>query len=561
MKSILTKYWREIVLAVAVFITIAPLMKSGYFPHHDDLQIIRLLEIRKCFADLQIPCRWVPDMGFGFGYPLYNFYSVFPYYLGGLISYFTSFINTAKILFMLTQVFAGLGMYLLVKQLFNKNAGLVSSVLYLYAPYKAVDIYVRGALSESFALALAPFVFYFLFKLAKKDSLKDFSGLTISFALFLLTHNISTLLFVPVFALVLIYLFLTSKKSLKQILPALALGVGISAFFTLPAYFEKGLVQTESLTRFELNFRSHFVNISQFISTKWGYGPSVLGEKDSLSFQVGLIHLVLFTSGLLFLIFYILKIKLPFLDYGKQNKNRVIVLASAVVLFLLSLFMAHYRSAFVWESFNLLSYVQFPWRFLGLVSFFASIAGGGIVYFVVKKRQESIALTLTAFIIAFNFIYFRPSHMYQITDAQKFSNAHWRAQIKGSILDYLPKTALEPLEPASSVPWPAEGEAIITGFTKNTDSFSFNAQIEKSAKIIVPVFYFPEWKVKMFEGFISPEYDRFGRIVVNLPAGNYSIEGQLFNTPIRSIGNAISGVSFILLGGILIYAKNKKHKN
>jgi len=59
-----------------------PLFKSGYFTHHDDVQVIRLYELDKCIRDFQIPCRWVPDLGGLYGYPLFNYYAPLPYYFG-----------------------------------------------------------------------------------------------------------------------------------------------------------------------------------------------------------------------------------------------------------------------------------------------------------------------------------------------------------------------------------------------------------------------------------------------------------------------------------------------
>ncbi|MDO8658737.1 MAG: hypothetical protein Q7K55_08400, partial [Candidatus Levybacteria bacterium] len=57
-----------------------PLFAAPYFTHHDDVQVIRLYEMDKCFKDQQIPCRWVPDLGGVYGYPLFNYYAPLPYY-------------------------------------------------------------------------------------------------------------------------------------------------------------------------------------------------------------------------------------------------------------------------------------------------------------------------------------------------------------------------------------------------------------------------------------------------------------------------------------------------
>ncbi len=555
MKITIQKNWQLIVLTLVSLFTVIPLFSKGYFPHHDDLQIIRIYEMRKCFSDFQIPCRWVPDMGFGYGYPLFNYYSVFPYYLGGLISYFFSYINTAKILFILPQMFSGIGMYLFVKEWFGKNAGFISGVLYTYSPYKAVDTYVRGALSESFALGIIPFIFYFIFALAKKPSKFNILGLSVSFCLFLLTHNISTLLFTPIILVSIAYLYLISKReNFYQLLLSLFLGFGLATFFVLPAFFEKNLVQTETLTRFDLNYRGHFVNIKQlFFSNTWGFGASVPGDNDSLSFQIGWIHLMILIS----LIFLICLRKYIFKNITikkRLDEDKKLITTFTFLFFGFSVFMTHYRSAFVWETFDILSYVQFPWRFLGLTAFFISILGGVFIYLIKENKRTFFALVIAAIVISFNITYFRPVHLYQVTDEEKLSGSRWITQQKGSILDYLPKTALEPKEQAPDLPIIPD-DVQINEYESNSKFFRMVANSQEETEVVIPIFYFPEWKVKTNSEYTSPQYDNFGRIIVTLAEGENAIEGYFFNTPIRTFSNIISMVSLI---GLIVYLNHEK---
>jgi len=313
-----------LILLLSIFI-IWPLFLPGYFSHHDDLQVMRIFEMRKCFVDFQIPCRWVPDMGYGNGFPLFNYYSVFPYYIGGLLSFFFGFIVSAKILFLIPLVLGGLSMYLLASSLFDKKAGLLSGVLYLFAPYRALDSYVRGAVAESFALSLIPLVFYFLLKLVKEKKPKYFFGLSISLSAFLTSHNIMSLLFVPLFLIwMLILMYLKKPEHKSLIFLSLGLGFGLSAFFVLPAFFEKPLVQTESLTRFDLDFRVHFVAIKQLFTRSWGYGASTYGPDDSISFQIGIPHFIL-----AFLV-------LPVVLFNEQSKifsKRYLIIALILVTY------------------------------------------------------------------------------------------------------------------------------------------------------------------------------------------------------------------------------------
>jgi uncharacterized membrane protein len=150
------------------------LFKPGYFNMHDDLQVMRIFEMDKCFSDGQIPCRWVPDMAYGYGQPMFNFYSAFPYYLGAVIRMVIplSIIWTVKTLFVISIVGGAIGMYLLAREFWGEWGGLTAAILYTYAPYHSVDVFVRGALSESFALMLIPFMWLTFYKLIRNGGFK-----------------------------------------------------------------------------------------------------------------------------------------------------------------------------------------------------------------------------------------------------------------------------------------------------------------------------------------------------------------------------------------------------
>src|SRR3990167_6120481 len=124
------------IVLILVIPTFMALLRPGYFPMHDDISAMRLLEVDKCIKDGQIPCRWVPDMGFGYGYPQFNFYSPLPYYLmegfhlGGL-----GFLDSVKAFFVMSIIVSAIGMYLLGKELWGRMGGLISALLYTFAGY------------------------------------------------------------------------------------------------------------------------------------------------------------------------------------------------------------------------------------------------------------------------------------------------------------------------------------------------------------------------------------------------------------------------------------------
>src|SRR3989344_6475331 len=76
------KYLGLLFILILSFWAIQPLFHSGFFPMHDDEQIARLYQLHLTLSSGQFPPRWIPDLGFGFGYPFYNFYPPLVYYLG-----------------------------------------------------------------------------------------------------------------------------------------------------------------------------------------------------------------------------------------------------------------------------------------------------------------------------------------------------------------------------------------------------------------------------------------------------------------------------------------------
>src|SRR5438105_14238845 len=118
---------------------IKPLFISGFFPIHDDTQVARVFEMKKSLADGMFPARWVADLGYGYGYPIFNFYAPLAYYTGGLFAFVFDALIATKLMMVFGILLAGIFMYLFAREFWGEIGGVVSGALYLYAPYHAVD--------------------------------------------------------------------------------------------------------------------------------------------------------------------------------------------------------------------------------------------------------------------------------------------------------------------------------------------------------------------------------------------------------------------------------------
>lgn len=360
------KYWPILIVILFGLLAGKGLIGSGYFNMHDDLQMMRQLEMEKCFLTLQIPCRWVPDMGYGFGFPLFNYYPPLPYLFGELFRLFgIAFTDTVKITFIAAFVFSGVSMYFLSKEFFGKWGGIISSVFYLWAPYHSVDAYVRGAMNESWALIWFPAILLFGYKLiiSKKEKAKWIILLALSWFGLLTSHNLMALIFGPVFVGWCVIWIIKNKNIIPGVIKLAIAGIlslGLAAFFTLPVTLEQGLVHTETLIQGYYDYSAHFATIKQLLFSRfWGYGPSVWGANDGLSFQVGWLHWILpiIIFGLAFL-FFIRK---------RKVENWMVIIAYFFAVGWFALFMIHNKSTPIWLHIQAMRFVQFPWRFLTLV--------------------------------------------------------------------------------------------------------------------------------------------------------------------------------------------------
>ena len=525
-----------IVLGLILFSLLASyrLFQSGYFSMQDDMHVFRLQQLDQCLRDGQIPCRQIADGGLGYGYPLFNYYSPLPYAIAELFHLFKiSFIDSLKISFIIPNFVRAISMFLLASTFFGPVGGLVSSAFYTLAPYFAVDLYVRGALAEFWALSILPLILFSVVKSKQKT-------LIWSLVILLLSHNLTTLYFLPFLFLFAIINQKTIFLIKNSLLPFL-----ISCFFIIPAFFEKNLVTVDTMTQGYFSYVNHFTTLKQlFISPFWGYGASQWGNLDGMSFQVGfLLWLIPLISIITLLINH------------KFNKNIFFFFASSLVF----LFLTHNKSSFIWSQLSLLQYYQFPWRFLGPAILCLCLISGHFVQLLKPKLLNYIALSLITITVIINFSYFHEDLWFpNLTDSQKLSSAEFIRQSGAGLMDYWPKNTTQfPQKFGDSQPKTIWGSIVNINFVKNSQLLSGQLFVTSpSTEIIFPQTYFPNWQLylngQVANYTVNPQ---FGQLQLNLPQGDYFYTFRFINTPLRTFANLLS-----LIGLCLYIIKIKREK-
>jgi len=550
--------WRfrvEILLFILIVPAIKSLLQPGFFSMHDDMQAFRLFELDKCFKDGQIPCRWVPDGGFGYGYPLMQFYPPMPYYpMELMVILGLGFFWPIKIMFALAFILSGIGMYYLAKEFFGKWGGVLSAVFYVYAPYHSVDVYVRGAQNEAWGMVWFPFVLLYIYNLiTKKFSWKNFLLFAICLAGQLTSHNVMTLVFAPSAVIwALFWIWRTKKvKTIKHLFLSGALGIGLAAFFFLPVVLEQKYVHIDSMISGYFNYMAHYADINQlFFSRFWGYGGSTWGPNDDMSFSVGQLQWIIALVASVFAIF----------RFKKHRESSLVILMS-VLFGTLYAFMTHSRSFPIWERLPLLQYAQFPWRLVALIVFYFSFVAGYLATIRLPHIWKKIVFVLLSIgVIVWNTQFFHIERPVRVTLEEKMAGNQWLNQVTSGIFDYLPRSATRPPgDPAPTIPIYLEGQGGIQYYVTGTNWMKFIANVSSpKAKIMLPLFSFPGLVTKVDNKKVTTTYDTdLGRVIIDLPEGKHSVSAKIGYTPVRLISDLITLASIFVLIKLTQHARRQ----
>ncbi|MGI6278775.1 MAG: glycosyltransferase [Patescibacteria group bacterium] len=539
--------YREIIpllLAIIGLIVYAvfPLLKFEFFDSHDAFfHLIRLSEFDKAVRAGQIPPRWAPGLAAGLGAPIFNYFYPLVYYLGQAIHFLGfSLAASVRTLFVFGFLVGFTSVFLFLKRHFSHLASFIGALFYVFAPYTFINIYVRGNLPEFLALMILPGVFYFGERASLKERPSWVNNLFFSFCLafFIMSHNIVALWgTIWLFA----YLFiLAGKKIVKLIFPTL-LGLGLSAFFWLPAILEIPLVHLSTEKVF--NWWDHFPTIRQLVYSPWGYGVSLPGPGDTMSFQIGLPHLFLFLSSLVLAVIYLFKKQI------KQFISKPKTLWFFLLLSFCFIFLMNHRSAFLWQTVPFLSRVQFPWRFLGFLNFslvfLIAFLFNAILTFKKKLWINVIVLFFLAILVG---AYHSYPKIKRVVSQEKILTSPEATQTTTNANEILPIFA-----PTDYYRY---------DFKQSLDCQEFSCQVlvdlEKEEEIVFAKFYFPSWQSNV--GQTRPQ-EETGLLAVVLPKGKHNVLINWQETKIAKTANIISLFSFLATVGYCFWLKNENNKN
>lgn len=477
------------------------LLLPGFFQSDDgEWMVIRFSAFYQALSDGQIPVRLLGRLNFGYGYPVANFlypgfmYLAVPFQVLGM-----GFVTSIKIILIGSVLAGGIFSFLWLSKLYDRVSSLSGALLYTYFPYHLFDIYKRGSVGEVLSLGVLPFIFWQIER-------RGMFWMSLGIALLILAHNTLAILFLP---LIVVYTFVKSNLSItyfiKIFFKPLALGVGMSSFFWIPAFYEL-----------------RYTNFSKTEISNW----------SSYFSDISLISMPVTVLLITFILIVLKKIDL--------KKNKIILI---FILFgLISTFFASNLSQVFWNY--LPSFlVQFPFRLLSIALPASALLIAASLSLVEKKYKMYLAVGVGAVVFILSLPFLFPEKRNFNQDSY-YSTNEASTTVKDEYMPYWvknkPVTRFENKVEAS--------DSLISNLAFNSKKVTFDAFSGETTRVRVNTIYYPGWEAMVNGKKTKVYYDNpNGVIEIEVPKGKSSVSLSFKETPTRLFADLLSLTSFVLL--------------
>lgn len=520
---------RIIIILLVSLICFLPLLRSGFIWGHDiRWEIIRVAEYARIIREGVFPVRWGGNLFFGYGYPIYNFFPPLFLTVTSILHIIGLPIELAiKLVLFCIFFLSGYGFNKFARNFYPEKAAILAGCCYIFSFYFLFNIHIRDAFSESMALTIIPFIFDSYYKLIakKRNNTKQALKCSILLSLLVLSHIISTIIYIPILAMFIIITITTYKKwnAIKAIIFSGGLSFLLTAFFTLPILLERKYISLNLLKADIFTYSNHF-------KTLW-----------DLVFRVDqFIYISVFPI-------IIIAITLLYLRVTKNKIKRSLdTFFIGIVVF--ATFMITPQSRFIWDNLSFLHFLQFPWRFLSVVNFGVAFLSGYLWYF---HKLFKFKKFIHYFIIIYSFviiIYLHPFYKYlSVSDEYISPKSIREAGHTTSTNEYLPRDTNASEYRAFKLLVRNSNNLDITYIRDNNNIKEFIIKSDDEKSISLNLFNFPGWKVYINKQEVEILKDRFHLIKFNIKKGKSIVKVVFQNTFIRKTGNILSIIGLVFL--------------
>ncbi|MGA3224519.1 MAG: 6-pyruvoyl-tetrahydropterin synthase-related protein [Acidobacteriaceae bacterium] len=548
---------RSLLIALTALLAVGTLVVRGNTCGHDfDFHLLSWMEVvRSWHAGLMYP-HWVQDANFGAGEPRLIFYPPVSWLLGGLLGSIVGWHAAPVVFVLLALLGAGISMYLLAREWAPPDAATLAACLYIASPYAMFVAYERSALGELLASAWLPLMV--LFALRRRSSI---AALSLTVAALWLTNSPAAVIGSYLLAVLALAMWIAEGRPWPALRAAggMALGLGLAAFYIVPAAFEQRWVQ-----------------INRAINPGMRVEDSFLFAHTANPFH----DQVLRTASWIFLAELAVASLFAYLAWKKQTggRARIAITASLPVILLLQLPV----SDVIWKHTPHMKFLQFPWRWLVALSLVVCVLAGMTLDKLRPKASWCLLLIVAAMAIGGGLLFFQPCDDEDAVTAQvagfrtgqgtQGTDEYTPVGVdSGSVQQDLPMVRVlrapedDTADSAKgdNPDWRAGDPGSITAKADarrwNGEHWLFNVVTPETGYAVLRLMDYPAWRVTV-DG--KPAQDRPGRgdglMAVPVTAGSHAIEVQWSASSDVIAGREISAIALLALVLVAVLERRER---
>ena len=559
-KNILDKtYINYILIIIASLAICAPLANRELNIYRDDgvQHICRLIGTCQTLLSGECLPMIMSNLCNNFGYSWNIFYSPITAYVPLIFKTFNlSFVNCLKLFMLMITILSGIAMYkFVIKVTKNKNIATLSAILYVLAPYRITDMYIRVAIAELTSFVFIPIIFNGLYTILNEEK-KDFLLAWGTIGL-ILTHTVVTL-YTAILCFIYLLIFIKKLKN-KTVINSLILNLLMIILAT--SFFWVGLIQHYFTTSYEVFVpgRMEVSNKLEIYKTKF-YQLFYTSKEQQMIYAIGLVTVI----GLILTPIAWRKIQ------KEYKKTYMLFLLFGIILTIMTL------KIFPFEKLpGMLRMIQFTFRLFEFTSFFFSFVVA-INYGMLIKNFNFRDVAVLMIILVLLLVPYKDKLDYNIeNDEETLINGVRVTEHTGRVhagmasMEYLPSKAFKVLNSyiANREDIPIilnDSSANIKRYQKSGTNMYFEAcGIEKDTYIELPYIYYLGYRISINGESVTYRESENGFVLIEIKADtckdkNAEIIVRYTGTNEMIICTAISAISMIIL--IILEYQTRKSK-
>jgi 6-pyruvoyl-tetrahydropterin synthase related domain len=532
-------------LAAAATFVIAPSFFRGNASGHDfQFHIESWMEVAQQWHQGILYPRWAEWSNFGFGEPRFIFYPPASWILGAALGSVLPWHMVPDAYIWLALLTAGFSMHQLAREWLARRDAIAAAVFFAVNPYNLMIVYYRSDFAELLAAAFFPLLVWFAILLAR-EGWRRVPQFACVFALIWLS-NAPAAVIATYFVAAIILVYCILERSFRPILPGViagASGFALAAFYILPAAYEQPWVNISSVLVYNLQ------PWHNFLFTR-------AGDPEFILFNFKISAIALFIIG----VFGISAVFAARQRFRGRTMFWILFVIGALPVILM--FPA---TALLWRFVPEMQFVQFPWRTLTPLALVAAFFFAAAVSPLRRKWPAWIAAILALAAIA---AWMTTNNWWDSQDTPGVARAiSTDAGYDGTdeyvpagcdrydLPDNTPRVAA--LNPDADEPLSAPNFRLHVEAWQAERKF-ISVDSPQAMVLAVKLYPYPAWKAtRNGEPIDFVTTPCTAPMQISLPAGHSDVVLRFTRTPDRTLGDAISLTTALVLL-FFVYRKRRQ---